>query len=362
MNSAADTWALTASSLPLAFSQVREDPRLDLKIARRLPADARAIMIASGGETAVCLARLPFAHLMLVDVNPAQLAITRCRMHLAETGSPAECMEWFGHSPMSSESRWKKWAALFEKLSLTEDIFGPPAMVAERGPDQCGRYEAAFFELRRHLEPLSMKVMQFLQMTDPASASRMIEAGTELGEGMDRAFSSALSLSNLIALFGEAATQNPRQAFHRHFLYQLREITVRLAPAENPWIWQLLAGVYPPGTPADWLLDPAPFQVIPEYGCCSMTEALQQSQPGSVDFIHLSNILDWLSPEAATGTLFHAFQALKPGGFIIIRRLNSSLEIPSLYPDFHWDSELGSHLQLMDRSFFYPEILIASRP
>ena len=52
-----DAWALEAAKLPLAFAQVREDPRLDVELAETLPAGAVVVMIASGGETLVQLAR-----------------------------------------------------------------------------------------------------------------------------------------------------------------------------------------------------------------------------------------------------------------------------------------------------------------
>ena len=115
MNPVADAWAIAAAELPLAFSQVREDPRLDVEIARRLPTRARVVMIASGGETAVCLARFPLERLVLVDVNPAQLALTRCRMHLAQTSSAAESMALLGHLPMAAEERRQRWTGDFRK-------------------------------------------------------------------------------------------------------------------------------------------------------------------------------------------------------------------------------------------------------
>lgn len=361
MNPAADPWAIAAAELPLAFSQVREDPRLDLEIARRLPAGARVVMIASGGETAVCLARLPLAQLVLVDVNPAQLALTRCRMHLAGTSTCTESMELLGHLPMASGERQDRWTGIFGKLNLATDTFGSLSRVAEIGPDHCGRYEAAFAELRRLLQPRSNGIADFLATTDEQSASRMIASDTEIGRALDSAFATALRLQNLIALFGEGATQNPRQPFHRHFLQQLRDITARLAPARNPWIWQLLAGKFPFDSPVDWLLNSSPLLIDPEYRYGPMRETLENSEPGSVDFVHLSNILDWLSAGDAAATLSAAHRALKPGGFVLIRQLNSSLEIPSLFPALCWHQEEGSRLQRMDRSFFYPTVLLASR-
>ena len=358
----ADPWALDAAKLPLAFSQVREDPRIDLQIAARLPAGGNVMMIASGGETAVCLARLPLGRLVLVDVNPAQLALTRCRFHLAKTSAPEESMALLGHTEMPATERQGKWVAIFQNLGLPPTALGPEFMVAELGPDHCGRYEAAFSELRSLLSPRAAEIERFLNETDPRAASRMIAPGTEVGDALDAAFAAALHLENLVALFGEGATRNPRRPFHEHFIAQLRDITTRQAPAQNPWIWQIFTGKFPPAAPVDWLLDSSPVLSAPEYFQGSMIEALGQAPERSIDFLHLSNILDWLSIEEAHQTLAAAHRALRPGGFVLIRQLNSSLDIPLLFPVLDWSSEEGRRLQLCDRSFFYPEILLASRP
>jgi S-adenosylmethionine-diacylglycerol 3-amino-3-carboxypropyl transferase len=362
MKPAPDPWAIAAADLPLAFSQVREDPRLDMEIAQMLPPAAKVVMIASAGETAVCLAKLPLAQLVLVDVNPAQLALTRCRMHLAENFTAAESMALLGHLPMPPEQRQQRWAKIFQTLNLPADALGPTALIATHGPDHAGRYEAAFAELRRLLEPQVREITDFLTASDTLTASAMIAPDTATGRALDVAFAAALRLENLVALFGEAATQNPRQPFHQHFLRQLRDITHRIPPAENPWLWQLLAGKYPPKTPVDWLQNRSPPLRLPEYRLGSMHHTLENCEATSIDFIQLSNILDWLSPAEATATLAAAHRALKPGGFVLIRQLNSSLQIPALFPALQWHTAHGDRLQRMDRSFFYPTVLLATRP
>ena len=358
----ADPWALEASSLPVAFSQVREDPRLDLEVAGNLPPGASAMMIASGGETAVCLSRVPLDRLILVDLNPAQLALTRCRFHLAARFSPRENMRLLGHLEMPAEERGGKWVGILQELDLPGDIFGDRDLVARLGPDHCGRYEAAFAELRRLLAPRAGEIASFLETPDILTAIKAIAPGTALGSALATAFAQALRLENLVALFGEGATQNPSRPFHEHFLAQLRDITTRIPPAENPWVWQLLAGKFPPSAPYDWLLDPAPPAVQPEYVLSSMIAALNMTPDSSVDFLHLYNILDWSSPEEAREILAAAHRALRPRGSLIIRQLNSSLDIASLFQGLEWNLEQSRRLQLADRSFFYPEIFLATRP
>ena len=74
------------------------------------------------------------------------------------------------------------------------------------------------------------------------------------------------------------------------------------------------------------------------------------------DLVHLSNILDWLTPEEARHTLQVARQALRPGGCVFIRQLNSTLDIPSLGEFFHWQEDESRSMHRRDRSFFYRAI------
>lgn len=360
MNAVPDTWALQAAALPLAFAQVREDPLLDLEIAASLPARASVIMIASGGETAVCLARLPLRRLLLVDLNAAQLSLTRCRLHLAATMPPEHSLALLGHTPMPADERGAYWQTLLSKWKLSPDTLGPPEMMAARGPDHCGRYEAAFAELRRLLQPRAAEIRDFLHSVEPAA--HLLHPDTSAGHALDSAFARVLRLENLVALFGEEATQNPRQPFHSHFLFQLRDLAARRAPHANPFLWQMLAGCFPPQHPAEWLRSAAALQTEPEFLCAPMHLALEAAGAESADFIHLSNILDWLSPAAAAAVLTSAHRVLKPGGWLLLRQLNSSLAIPVLCPTLTWQVEKGRRLQQADRSFFYPEIHLAQKP
>ena len=85
MDSAWTAWVSRTARLPVAFSQVREDALLDLEISRRLRDGFEGILIASGGCTAAYLAaRSRASRLHLVDMNPAQIALTRLKLRLLE--------------------------------------------------------------------------------------------------------------------------------------------------------------------------------------------------------------------------------------------------------------------------------------
>jgi len=355
-----DAWAVNASSLPLAFAQVREDPRLDMELAAKLPDRAKVVMIASGGDTAVCLGRLPL-DLHLVDVNPAQLALSQLKWQLARQGDHAETLELLGHRPATAENRGRKLAGILSNLRLPPDILGPVELVARVGPDHAGRYEITFAELRRTLLPWRAELDELLMSEKPVEDF----ASSPVGKAVDAAFSEVMSLGNLVCLFGRDATRNPRRSFSEHFSWRTSECLKRLPPRSNPFLWQILAGHFHPDHAHDWLapesLNGRELTPDVEWHRAAMVDFLESLPPVGVDLVHLSNILDWLSPDEAWSTLEKTCRALKPGGKVIIRQLNSTLDIPEIHSGFHWDHETGRSMELRDRSFFYPEILIGSR-
>lgn len=351
MSAEPDDWARRAASLPLAFAQVREDPRLDLELARRVPAGGTVVMIASGGETAACLGRLPL-RLVAVDMNPAQLALARLKWRLA--GGPAdEAVALLGHLPMPAGERKRRMGELLDALDLDEDVFGPPEWIAERGVDHGGRYEVCFAELRARLEPWRVELETMLLSETPP--------GNFGGAWLDKAFAEVMSLENLVCLFGKEATQNPRRSFSDHFTARTREVIGRMPPRTNPFLWQILAGCFPPGCRYDWLEDDRPMVAEVEWRQGKMDAVLDSMEPESAELVHLSNILDWLSPGEAVATLRSARRVLKPGGQMILRQLNSTLEIGELDAGIAWDEELGWAMEARDWSYFYPRIHVGSR-
>jgi S-adenosylmethionine-diacylglycerol 3-amino-3-carboxypropyl transferase len=355
MSSTFPQWVLEAAALPVAFAQVREDPLLDRWVVDRLGDGARVALIASGGCTAALLAAAPkVIRLDLVDPNPAQLALARLKLQLLRTCAPADRLALLGHAPLAPARRRAQLAALSANLELPIDALGPVDFVAEVGLDQAGRYEAVFAALRQVLDPQRGELEALLRLKDPAEQRRRVEPGIELGRRIDQAFDTILALPNLVRLFGVEATKNPVEPFSRHFARRLRHVLATLPADQNPYLWQMLLGRYPEGGAVPWLQEPTPSGPGPQVAWLQapMAEALE-ANPGAYDYVHLSNCLDWLTPEQAQATLEVAWRALRPGGWTLIRQLNSVLDIPSLGPSFAWQHAEAQGLHQRDRSFFY---------
>lgn len=358
-----DEWTHDAARLPVAFAQVREDPAVDAALLAEWGGAARVIMIASGGDTAAFLtARGAAASLHLVDVNPAQLALTRLKLHLLRRTPPAGRAAILGHRAMHVPDRAAALLAIGAEVQVHPETLGPSELLASAGPDQAGRYEILFARLRMSLSPRRSEVAALMRLGDPIEQARRVRPGSVLGAAMEAAFASTMRLENLVALFGAEATRNPAQDFSGHFAQRTRRALATFPARENSFLTQLLLDP-PDAVLPDWASAPAP-DVWPEIGYTQgdMVDALRNLPAGQAEFVGLSNILDWLSPEAARETLHLAWRALRPGGVALVRQLNSSLEIPPLGTQFHWEKERAAALHATDRSFFYRALHIARRP
>ena len=356
------SWLETARGLPVAFAQVREDPLLDLEVVRFAGSHARVAMVASGGCTAALLGSVAsVGHVHLVDPNPAQLALTRLKLRLLKTAAPGERLALLGHAAMAPGDRKARLVSELAALDLARDTLGPISLVSRLGPDHAGRYELLFAALRGALDGYRERIESLLGLSDPASQAARVAPRAELGQHIDRAFDDVMRTSNLVCLFGEAAVRNPAIAFARHFAGRLRHVLATLPANDNPFLWQMLKGCYPPGLASPWLTRPRPAH-IPRltWEIGPMGQALA-ARPGAFDFVHLSNILDWLDPEDARATLDLARRALRPGGWTLVRQLNSTLDIERLGDGFEWQATRARRLHRADRSFFYRALYLGRR-
>lgn len=351
-------WVGPASALPVAFAQVREDPLIDLFVVQRqmtLGRRIRVALVASGGCTAALLAGLEgVEQLHLVDPNIAQLALTRLKLCLLERSDAAARLAVLGHTPMTAESRADTVGRLLGEMGFTPDVLGPVECVGALGADYCGRYEQLFSQLRRELAPLRTQLDAVLAVGDTAEQVPQVCSGSPLGDALERAFDKTFDVRILACLFGRAATANPVEPFARHFIRRTRQVFAAMPAADNPFLWQLLAGRYPPGVTAPWLAQAQRVPVLPEITCSNdvMDEALATPPADGFDVILLSNVLDWLEPDEALVTLERAWHALRPDGAVVIRQLNSKLDVRDCGSRFSWDP-IGDWLHVADRSFFY---------
>jgi len=364
-------WLAEAQSRPLAFAQVREDPLLDQMVVEMLPPASSLMMVASGGCTAAWLARHPrLREITLVDSNPVQLTLTRLKLHLLVHHEPATRMKLLGHATMDSDERCGQLAACLEKLGMERDSLGLLDEVALHGPDYWGRYERLFRALQDAIaaEPeLASALRDLLQAGSVDGQINWLARNYASWQRLEGIFADVFTHANLTALFGAAATQNRQQDFSAHFCSRLLDVLLQKPVRENPYIWQLLFGHYPERAMAPWLSVPrAGLSASVEFIEDSMLNALLKAaaEGRQYQMLHLSNVLDWLSADQALATLMAAWRCSAPGGWIVVRQFNSSLDIRALgeCAGWRWDATRSDAALALDRSFFYRALHVGRKP
>ena len=172
-----------------------------------------------------------------------------------------------------------------------------------------------------------------------------------------------MSQANLVKLFGEKATANRVQDFSKHFAECIRIYLSKHLASSSAWLANMLLGHFNNDVMFPWLTAKI-NKDLPEinYVNSFMNDALAQSQADTYHVVHLSNIIDWLTPAEAEKTLELAFQALKPGGIVVIRQLNSNVDIIKLGNKFDWNLKVSNEFLNDDRSFFYRKFLVGFKP
>ena len=343
---------VTPLSFPIAFSQVREDPRLDLKALKTCGANPRVLMIASGGDSLAYLAtQIPLSSISVLDANPAQIKLSRLKLKLLELPK-IKRMQYLGHAPLAPTTRLQELCKICSELSFELSDLGPESIIASEGLDYLGRFERLFRAIQNKL---SIKTKEALKPGLPGFIDQSV-----LDELKD-VFHEHFSLPVLVSLFGEEATQNPHQNFESHFLEQTLKFLQKPGALHSPFIQQFLCGEFHQRAYAWHSLPPQILNTPIDYLNLPMCTFLASAPDESFDFIHLSNILDWLNPNQAHDLLRNVHRCLSPSGKVFIRQLNSSLDIRACSPFFNWHTKTSEFFLQQDQSFFYRQIHFGSK-
>lgn len=350
---------------PVLFAQVREDSLQDIELIKsRFPEGKIDIaMIASGGCTAAALiADASVKNLTLVDANPAQLALTKLKLHLLQLPIKKR-LEILGHEVIEPQKRKIMIEGLMLALDIPEEVIGDLDIISELGLDFIGRYEIVFEAFRKELQDHRDAIESLFTLEDIQEQVKLVSKGCILGDAIDLAFQKVFSQEHLVKIFGPEATANRIQPFADHFAERTRAYLSSYLAKDSPYFAQLFLGQFHQGTVYPWLKSEG-IQ-LPEhisFHLSPMNQFLKTTKNNCFDLIHLSNILDWLPSDHAAELLDNAIHALKPGGAVIIRQLNSNLDVRSFENDFKWDSIGSAEYHKHDRSFFYRDLHIGFIP
>jgi S-adenosylmethionine-diacylglycerol 3-amino-3-carboxypropyl transferase len=90
-----------------------------------------------------------------------------------------------------------------------------------------------------------------------------------------------------------------------------------------------------------------------EYAETSLEKVLEDSEPGTFNKIHISNIGDWMSEESMAEVFRLIRDKTLPGARIVMRYIHMNHKIPVSVPELFADYDLGEKIVLNDRYPFY---------
>ena len=340
-----------AKKFPIFFSQVREDPQVDLNIIDTITnSKIKVAMIASGGCTLGVLAAHPrISAIDAIDANPAQIDLCTLKLSLLNT-SPKIRAEILGHLPLAN--RQEKLAQICSSLNINPENFGNLPEVYLYGPDYVGRYEWLFREFSKGFKKTQLG--QKLPFTNSLEEQKEL-LQQDLSE-VRALFNAIFSLDSLIELFGPDAVQNRKTSYSDHFYNRFMWTLSHQLIHSNPFFYQFAYLSYPRNRQTEYLSLPStPLCQVQLHASC-MLQYLTSQEPATYDYIHLSNILDWENLDSINQILHQSERVLKKGGKLSIRQLNSTVEIKNTA-----NLSFTLYDNAQDLSFFYPKIYIGAK-
>jgi S-adenosylmethionine-diacylglycerol 3-amino-3-carboxypropyl transferase len=350
----------------IAFSQVREDHTIEIRVIDRLAQTQnrplRILLIASGGCTALSLLTLSeVAEIVAVDANIAQLHLVELRRQALLNLSLLEQLDLIGTNlDTSAAIRLDLYQKIANKLPIaTRNYWSEHLAEIGFGVNRVGRFEGLFRELSARFVEVGLD-----PIAEPLVTIRSQHWRSIFEEIFDR--------DRLITTFGESAVNySMDRSFGEHFADVFARALQKYAPNSNYFITQVWHDCYTDGSDGVPLyLQQSAQTSIHKYGAdrlklvhgafINTIEDLRTEQ--HFDLIQFSNISDWMPLPDIDRMLKTAVKLLNPGGALIGRRLNGDHQLATIMSDrINVDREFSSELLELDRSYFYREVVVGFR-
>ena len=228
----------SAITSEIAFSQVREDPRIELRVIQELAKrqqSLRVLLVASGGCTALSLLSHPaIAKIEAVDLNPAQLHLVELRRQALLHLSLDEQLRLIGaDKSISDRDRLSIYASLSPNLPTSTKAFWDARLEQIGfGVNQVGRFEQLFRQLAEKFSQIRIEPLQEPLIAVNHPRWRDI-------------FEQVFERDRLIEFFGEAAVNySMDRSFGEHFADVFSQALQRFIPNENCFLTQVWGDRY----------------------------------------------------------------------------------------------------------------------
>jgi S-adenosylmethionine-diacylglycerol 3-amino-3-carboxypropyl transferase len=347
----------------LAFSQVREDYNIELRVIDRLIQTQnyplRILLIASGGCTALSLLTLPeVGEIVAVDANIAQLHLVELRRQALLHLPLVEQLDLLGTNlEISASNRLELYQKITDKLpTSTRKYWNDRPAEISFGVNRVGRFEGLFRELSARFVEVGLD-----PIAEPITAINSKHWRSIFAEVFDR--------DRLIATFGESAVNySMDRSFGEHFADVFARALQKYQLTDNYFITQVWRDRYADGIDGVPLyLQPQAQLAIEKFGTDRLKlyhgifidKLLELGTDRPFDLIQFSNISDWMPRHDLNAMVKTAVNFLNPGGALIGRRLNGDHHLVTVMNDWITvDREFSHELLELDRSYFYREVVV----
>jgi S-adenosylmethionine-diacylglycerol 3-amino-3-carboxypropyl transferase len=353
----------------LIFAQCWEDPRMDAESLCLRPGKT-ALVVTSGGCTALSLALLKPDRIFAVDLNAAQSNLLRLKIAGARCLTHPEYLELLGIRPSKRRDRFyaRCRTALTPEAAAYWDAHQP---LIEAGILRAGRYER-YLDIFRRLLLLIEGRRKVKQLFTPHSLEyrrwfykeqwnthlwrlcfRLFFSRPVLGAmGLDRSF---FTYVDGIKHFGA------------HFLRLTRHALVDMPPNENYFAAQICLGGYlderamPPYLLAENFQTLQSAVDVIDVRTVELGSFLARMPGGSIDAFAFSNIFEWMPSDIFEECLRQTYRVARPDARLCYRNLLVRRRTPAALTSlFRPEPELAGHLLARDRSWVYSNFEVAT--
>jgi S-adenosylmethionine-diacylglycerol 3-amino-3-carboxypropyl transferase len=356
--------AARADFSAIRYAQVWEDADILLEALDVQPGDT-CLSIASAGDNALALLTKQPARVIALDLSPAQLACLALRVAAYRTLEHHELLELIGSRP--SERRLDLYRRCRTALDEeTRRFWDGNQLLVAKGIGSAGKFERYFALFRGRVLPLVHRRATIAALLAPRSLDerrRFYERRWDTWRWrlLFRVFFSRFVMGRLgrdpeFFKYVEADVG-------RSILTRTRHALTELDPSRNPYVHWILTGTH--GAELPCALRPEHFDSIRanldrlEWHRTSVEEFLQRTGSGTFDRYNLSDLFEYVSPQAYRQTLDAIVRCGRPGG----RVAYWNMLVPRRRPEDMADrleslDALAARLHVADRAFFYSALRI----
>lgn len=347
----------------IRYAQAWEDADI-LCAALRPGAHDTVVSIASAGDNALALLAEGAERVIAVDLNPTQLACVRMRVAMYRTHTHEEFLELMGSRPSGRRRHLLEHTAV--KLSPEDQAFWATIKddVVKYGVGGIGKFERYFRIFRQWVLPFvhnDSTIDGLLKPRQPEARQGFYDKSWNIWgwRMMVKVFFSRFVMGRLgrDPAFFDHVEGGPSAQVAR----LTRKALVDQDPSENPYLHWILKGCHGEALPRALQADR--FETIRdrldrfEIRLCTVETLAEEGV--KADAFNLSDIFEYMSPEAHAQAYASILAAAQPGARIAYWNMMAPRRVPaSLAGRVTTERELEAKLKPLDKAFFYSDFVI----